>query len=335
MYMKRVCALLLAGLLFLACTACHGEESASPGSELPADSSSSEALQAWSYAFTDDTGRRVELTEQPETVAVLFSSFADMWALAGGRVDVTVAEAVERGFADDTAVLVDDGAGKTIDMERLLAAEPDLVIATADLEGQVSACQLAGEAGVPAAMLHVESLEDYLRVLKIFTDITGDAQAYETYGAQVQQAAQEVLEQAREAAGEDAPRILFIRAGSKASATKAKTAEDHFACQMLAELGVHNIAEDAPVLLDGLSLEEILLQDPDYIFISTMGSEEEATAYMESVFQSEGWGSLTAVKEGNYVFLPKELFHFKPNARWAEAYEYLAGLLYPELAHEG
>ena len=37
----------------------------------------------------------------------------------------------------------------------------------------------------------------------------------------------------------------------------------------------------------------------------------------------------------NYVFLSKELFHFKPNARWAEAYEYLAGLLYPELAHEG
>ena len=55
-------------------------------------------------------------------------------------------------------------------------------------------------------------------------------------------------------------RILFIRAGSKYSATKAKTAENNFVCVMLKELGTYNIAENAPVLLDGLSQEEILME---------------------------------------------------------------------------
>ena len=100
---------------------------------------------------------------------------------------------------------------------------------------------------------------------------------------------------------------------------------------MLDELGAHNIADEAEVLLDGLSLEEILLQDPDHIFLTTMGSEQAAVSYIGELFSQDGWKELTAVKQEHYTFLEKELFHFKPNARWAEAYELLAKLLYPEL----
>ena len=61
-----------------------------------------------------------------------------------------------------------------------------------------------------------------------------------------------------------------------------------------------------------------------------MGDEEAAKSYMLELFAAEGWKDLTAVKENRYVFLPKDLFHFKPNARWADAYRYLAELLYPD-----
>ena len=43
-----------------------------------------------------------------------------------------------------------------------------------------------------------------------------------------------------------------------------------------------------------------------------------------------GWRDLEAVKNGRCTYLSKDLFHYKPNARWAEAYRVLAGLLYPE-----
>jgi iron complex transport system substrate-binding protein len=123
-------------------------------------------------------------------------------------------------------------------------------------------------------------------------------------------------------------KILFIRAGSGASATKAKTAQHHFAAAMLKKLGTYNIAENAKILLDGLSIEEIITENPDYIFISTMGDETAAKEYLLGVFSQPEWQVLTAVKEEKYCFLPKELFQYKPNSHWDKAYEYLTDILY-------
>lgn len=287
----------------------------------------------WSYSFTDSTGTEITLTKQPETVAVLFSSFAEIWSLAGGTVSVTVGESIERGFAPTGTPLVDEGAGKTIDHELLLAARPDLVIGSADIDAQADACRILAEAGIPSALFRVDTFEDYLSMLKICAGITGRPEAYTQYGAAVQEDVDRLMAAVslHTANGSEAKEILFIRAGSQYSATKAKRAPDHFACIMLDQLGSHNVADDAAILLDGLSLEEILLRDPDYIFLTTMGNEAAAKAYIGDLFLQEGWSSLTAVQKGYYTFLPKDLFHFKPNARWAEAYGVLAQTLYPEL----
>lgn len=40
------------------------------------------------------------------------------------------------------------------------------------------------------------------------------------------------------------------------------------------------------------------------------------------------------MKEDRYIVLPKDLFHYKPNNRWGESYQYLGEILYPELFHE-
>ena len=62
-----------------------------------------------------------------------------------------------------------------------------------------------------------------------------------------------------------------------------------------------------------------------------MGNRDAAVSYIHDLFAQDGWRDLNAVKNGNYTFLDKELFHFKPNQNWAAAYTTLAQLLYPEL----
>ena len=275
--------------------------------------------------FTDAAGVAVSLPQNPAKVAVLFSSFADIWVTAGGEVAVTVGESVERGFADGSAILVDDAAGKRIDTETLIASAPDLVIGSADIEAQCDAADVCRSAGIPTLLLRVESFDDYLAVLKLFTTLTGNDDRYATYGTEL--SADIRAQIADYTAGAEETSVLFIRAGSGARYTKAKTAEDHFAAAMLEELGCRNIADAAPVLLDGLSFEEILAKDPDHIFISTMGDEDAAKAYMDDLLKEPTWQSLTAVKEGNVHYLPKSLFQYKPNARWGEAYTYLITIL--------
>ena len=286
-------------------------------------------IQTGDYTFTDSTGCEVRVAPNPKTVAVLLSSLADVWVTAGGTVDVTVGESVERGFADKTAVLVDDGAGKTVNLELLVASKPDFVIYSPDIAGQAECAEALTAAGIPAAGFRVDTFDEYLRMLKICTDLTGQPQRYQTYGNAVKARIDAILSDVQ--AQPTQPDILFVRAGSSARYTKAKTAENNFVCIMLQQLRTCNIAEKAPILLDGLSMEEILISDPDAIFFTTMGSEESAVSYMDSLLSDPVWSSLTAVKEGRVHHLPKKLFQYKPNSRWDEAYAYLVTLLYGDM----
>ena len=86
--MKRIPILLLAAFVLAASLSACGSPAASSSSAAPSSASSS-AAQA--YTFTDDLGRTVTV-EQPERVAALIGSFADVWCLAGGR-DTLVAAA--------------------------------------------------------------------------------------------------------------------------------------------------------------------------------------------------------------------------------------------------
>ena len=96
---------------------------------------------------------------------------------------------------------------------------------------------------------------------------------------------------------------------------------------MLTELGCENIADASSQLSESLNMEYILTEDPDAIFFSLMGDADAALANVNDLLSQPAWQQLRAVREGNVHILPKELFHFKPNARWAEAYAYLIDAL--------
>ncbi len=278
------------------------------------------------YTFYDGAGRAVCLPGRPQKVAVLFSSFAQIWGLAGGQVSFSVGESVERGFCPAETPLVDGGAGKQIDLERLVSYQPDFVIGSADLAAHTEAAAFLEQAGIPCGLFRVDTFDDYLKMLQVCTQLTGNEEAYQTYGIRVQQQMQDLMQRID---GQKAPKVLFVRAGS--GMAKAKNAAQHFAAAMLGDLGAENIADAAPILLDGLSAEEILARDPDYIFVSTMGEEQAVKAYIDSLLQQPPFRRLSAVRNQRVIILPKELFQYKPNHRWAEAYRQLAMILYPEI----
>ena len=311
--MKRYISLLLCALMVFALFGCA--ENAGVG------------VADGFYSFVDDSGRSINLKNQPEKVAVLFSSYAEMWILAGGEVKITVGESIERGFASEGTPLVDAGAGKTIDRESLLAAEPDFVIASAVIAAQAELAAYLDTVGIPCALFRVDCFADYEKAMTHLCAITGRADLFEQNVASVGAEIENLLAKVDKTA---APRILFVRCGSSYSATKAKVASENFVCKMLEELGAVNIADAAPELSDGLALEAILDADPEVIFFSTMGNEQKSRAYMDSVLAGEAWQTLSAVREGRYVYLDKNLFQFKPNAKWSEAYKFLSEYLYGE-----
>ena len=99
---------------------------------------------------------------------------------------------------------------------------------------------------------------------------------------------------------------------------------------MLADLGCINIADDDDSLLDDLSMEAIIAADPDFIFVTTQGKDASAVLQNieETLLDNPAWSKLTAVKQERYYILEKELYNLKTNARWGEAYQKLADILY-------
>ena len=301
--MKRLCKLLcliLAALILASCTPDAGDN----GGRI---------------RFTDSTGHEVILQNTPTRVAVLLSSFAEIWQLSGGEIAVTVGESIERGICQEGVTLVDDGAGKSINTEVLIASAPDLVILSADIPAQAEAAALCRAAGIPVAEMRVECFTDYLAMLKICTDLTDRSDLYAQHG-KAQAAQIEAIIANKPLNG---MKILFVRAGTSARSVKPKSTADHFAAAMLAELGATNIADGAPLLADGLSMEYILAEDPDYIFFTAMGDEQASMSFVGEMLKGEDWASLSAVQSGRFTYLPKDLFHYKPNAKWANAYSYL------------
>ena len=185
-------------------------------------------------------------------------------------------------------------------------------------------------AGIPAAYFDVSSFQDYLDLLELFTRLTGHPERYAQYGTAVQEQVDEAKHRA--SLRSNVPTVLTIQVSG--SSVKVKNSEDNVLGPMLKELGCINIADRDGALLEDLSMEEILAEDPDFIFVTVMGSstEKALNALAEGIQQNPAWQSLSAVQNGRYVILPGELFHYKPNRRWGESYVYLAEILYPELA---
>ena len=268
-----------------------------------------------------DTLYREVMLENPKRVGIASGSLAECWILAGGEVCAVTRDAEERKLELPEGV-IDLGSLKEPSLEAILAADLDFLILMPSLKNHLAMAETLDKAGISYAYFNVEDFEDYLKLLKLFTDITGRNDLYERNGASIQPRIDAALECGRLA---EPAKILILRTSSG----KVKALDSSFMVGgMLAEFGCVNIADSNSGLLTELSLEAIVQENPEYIFISCMGDVAEGMALLESTFAANPvWSKLQAVQNGRCFYLEKELFHHKPNARWGESYEKLAELL--------
>ena len=281
-------------------------------------------VEAEGISFTDDLGRSVTVGKH-ERVAALLGSFAQIWILSGGEVCATADDAWEDLDLPLSADTVNLGNTKDLSLEKLLAARPDLILASANTRQQLQWRETLEATGIPVAYFEVSDFADYLRMLKLCTDITGRQDLYEAHGLKVQSQIQTVLEKSRLRG--TSPTVLCMRASP--SLITVKNSEDNVLGEMLRSLGCVNIADSDTSLLENLSIERILQMDPEYIFIAQRGDDREGMIRnVESMMrENPAWLQLTAVKEGRVYYMDKNLYNLKPNHRWGEAYEKLEEIL--------
>jgi len=306
---KQILALLF--MLAMLLSACGGEQTA------PSEDS------AAVVTFTDDMGREITV-KSTMRAATLLGSFAQVWQLAGGEVSAAPDDAWEDLALPMGEDAVNLGSTEQLSLELLLSSQPDLIIASMNRRQNVEWMDMLVGTGIPVAYFNIDDFDDYLRFLDICTDITGRKDLYEQHGLVVREQIDAVVERSRQRlAGGDGPTVLCMT--SSASTVRVQNSEGTVLGAMLKTLGCVNIADSDTTLMESLSIEHILVSDPDYIFFVQRGDDEEGMKahVQEFLMDHPAWSQLTAVKNGHVFFMEKNLFNLKPNHRWGEAYEIL------------
>ena len=276
----------------------------------------------------DERGREVIIDKKPERVILLQNTLLDLWYLAGGTAVGRVSGTTS--VPEEALDLPEVGRTTTPNLELLLAQNPDLVIMNAWTSSHVELAPILEENGIPYFFTGT-SVSPYVNVLKAlyaFSRLTGDQEAYQHNVLRIAQEVDGVLEQVP---ANEHPEVLVLFGSSKW--VKAEM-DNGLVGEMAAMLGAENVVENVGIEGESkidFSLETIVESDPDYILVSVMGDVEAARDRLyEDMEKNEAWASLTAVQEGEVHFLPKELYLYKPNARYPEALQGLLEILHPE-----
>ena len=312
MLMKKSLSIFLT-LVLLALCGCSAQPEANPAEN--------------AVVFTDALGRKVTIEKEPQRVAALIGSFADVWQLSGGTVCATAEDAWDDlGLEMGDAVSL--GGAHSPSLETLLSTEPDLVIASASTSSNVEMREALENAGITVAYFDVDCFEDYLNMLDICTDMTGRKDLYEQNGTRIAEQIEAIREECAAADLTEKERtVLLLRAAS--TSVKAKNSEGTILGEMLKDLGCINIADSDETLLENLSVESVIRQEPYRIFVVTMGNDTEKAMDNLSRMMEENptWGTLEAIRENRLYVMDRKLFNNKPNAKWAESYEKLSEIL--------
>lgn len=276
----------------------------------------------------DAAGRQVVLASKPERVVSLSPSYLGMIDAVGGKI---VGRATSKvGIIPDSMQAVPEvGLVFNINMENLVALKPDLVLAGRNQHEKF--VPLLESNKINVIEFDAKTFDEVKQTVKILGDIYGSPEKAK--------AENELLDKQISAITSKLPndkkRIVIMHA----TASSVTVEGSHSIAGCVSDiLGFENVAAALNGKSDKTpySMESLVGQNPDLIFITSMGKAEEIENRLRMDFKKNpAWSSLAAVQQGKVYVLPEKLFLLNPGLRYPEAVKYMAQQVYPEVFKNG
>ena len=333
---KRVLWLLFAVYVLLSGCSDPGSVNANQSGAPEPRGGEDAAIWADGYSYPlkirDYIGTEFVLYEKPERVAVISSATLNLWYDMGGKSiatpDVSANVKLDPIYADEIRALPSLGMYYAMSLESLVALDADLYIMQYEL--RATAMRLR-EMGFIVLVTGLKSFDDVLDTYVAFGRILGDNE----------RAADRIkkLTGERNAITARLPNegktvvILYLTSNTLSAKLNNSIAGD-----LIQILGLHNICTDLPPDTIGsentpLDVEYIVEKNPDYVFVSSMVSNNETAEAMIAKYFADNpaWKGVAAITEGRVVFLPQQYFLVNAGPFYGEAIEYMAKCVYPEI----
>lgn len=282
-----------------------------------------EVIEASSeISLVDGLDREVTLESPATSIVSLAPSNTELLYAVGAGENVVGRDA----FSDYPAEAVDlpdiGGGFSEYNLELLVSLEPDLVLAaeinTAELVQSIE------DLGITVFYIsNPIDFDDLYTTIENVGKLTGHAAEAQVL---IEESKERVL--AVETAVAEVAEIptVFYELDATDPTKPYTPGAGTFYSTIISMAGGTNVGDAIPSAWAQISLEELLIQDPDFILLG----DAMWGITPESVGEREGWDTLTAVKAGNVLPFDDNLLA-RPGPRLVEGLEALALILHPEV----
>ena len=274
----------------------------------------------------DDIGREVKLANKPTRIVVTSASFLEPLNEVGGTiVGRPDSKTNMPEWAKDIASI---GHVYNVDVEKVIACNPDLVIINKGMNEKL--VSILDENKVPSLVIDMKSYDDVKREIKIFSQITGNIDKGKNLIDNMDSRIKEMIDRVPK----EKLRVAILHSTAQGLSVQL---EGSIAGNIVKMFNWQNVAEGMTPLENNpdaapYSMETLAQQNPEIIFITSMGKIEEIKSNMQQTIETNpAWQSIGAVKSGKLYYLPQDLFLLSPGLKYPDAVEFIAKIIYPNL----
>ena len=260
-------------------------------------------------------GQTYTVPKDPQKIAVLSNSVLSMLYAVDGKAISRVS--TTDPLPPEIEALPVLGQTANINMEQLLGLNPDLVLG---LENQHKKYESQLQSSkIPTVLINYDGIKDNVPLLTFLGELTNHQDKAKTVIATYENNIAKVKDSVK---SQQPARVAVLRATGKGVTAETDAA---ITASMVKDLGMTNVVSahldktttDKTV---PYSLETLAADNPDIIFIVTMGKEEEITKAMKKAMtDNPAWANLKAVQNNRVVYLPSKLFLLNPGLQTPEA----------------
>lgn len=307
-------------LLFLAAAAaCSGLFAVEPGIV---------AEDAATLRYRQGNGVEVTLRKNPKRTAIGFISLVPVWYCAGGEAVAVPTHLTRTALPEKARDLPDIGVFNTLNPEKIAALSPDLVLLVEKLNSHQRLQQQLASLGIASVCVRYNNYHDFRSLLTLFSKLNGRDQDGDSEGARIEKEVDAVIART---AHKPPQRYVVLFAAAAGFSVENDEANTGAMLKLLHGVNAAGTRRFGRGVRAPFSFEELLLLDPDVIFVITMGKAPALRQKFErEIAAQEAWKSLRAARAGRVHFLPADLFLYVPGTRFPEAFRHLEKLLYPE-----
>ena len=323
-----VVALLVLLLAVSACSPAGESPSSDPPSTPPTDppATPSPTLEAaFPLELTDDADRLVTIDAEPERIISLAPSNTEI-VCALDACDRLVGVTDFDDYPPEVAEVTDVVIQTQVDLELVVDAEPDLVLAAGNELTPTLVIEQLEELGLTVLVLYPESLDEVYDDIRLVGSVLDATDAAEALVGDM-----EARVDAVEEAVADADRPLTLYEVFYSEGTTYTAGKPSFLASLIEIAGAEPVTGDAQGVIDAESLVEanpalILLGGASYD--PSLADPEDA---LETVAERPGWGELAAVRSGDVVPYLDDIVTTRPGPRIVDGLEALARAIHPDL----